>query len=224
MIKIDLYKTSGEKSGKIELPKKIFEAKINEPLMAQAVRVYLSNQRLALAQAQTRSEVNRTKAKWYRQKGTGRARHGARSAPIFVGGGKAHGPVAEQNFKLNLSKKLKKQALFSALSKKAKDDQIMVIKGLQKIEPKTKKMFEVLGKLKLKGKICLVLPTKVETILRSGKNIKNLNLAQASLLNTYEVLNGGKILLMEESLETLKKTFLDDNQQIKKVLKNITKK
>ena len=210
MLKVDLYKTSGEKAGKIQLPKEIFEAKISEPLMAQAVRVFLSNQRLGQAQAQTRSEVNRTKAKWYRQKGTGRARHGARSAPIFVGGGKAHGPTKDQNFKLKLSKNQKRKALFSALSKKASQDQILVIKGLGKIEPKTKKMAQVIKKIKISGRISLVLPAKLQSVLQAGKNLKDLNLFQADLLNTYEILNGGTILLMEESLEVLKKTFLNE--------------
>lgn len=218
MPKIDLYTISGTKSGQIELPKEIFAAKINSPLMAQAVRVYLSNQRLGLAKAQTRSEVNRTKAKWFRQKGTGHARHGARSAPIFVGGGKAHGPSGEQNYHLKMSKAMKKKALFSALSAKLKEGKVLVVKDLAKVEPKTAKMAKMLESLKFKKEILLVLPQKLENVFRAARNMAQINLAQADLLNTYEVLNGGQILLMAESVEKLEEVFLG-----KKTKKNETK-
>ncbi len=218
MPKIDLYTISGTKSGQIELPKEIFAAKINPPLMAQAVRVYLSNQRVGLAKAQTRSEVNRTKAKWFRQKGTGHARHGARSAPIFVGGGKAHGPSGEQNYHLKMSQAMKKKALFSALSAKLKEGKILVVKDLAKVEPKTAKMAKMLENLKFKKEILLVLPQKLENVFRAARNMAQINLAQADLLNTYEVLNGGQILLMAESIEKLEEVFLG-----KKIKKNETK-
>src|SRR5579884_516617 len=83
---------TGKSAGNITLPKEIFGAKVNPQLMSQAVRVYLANQRQGNAATKTRGEINMTTAKWYRQKGTGRARHGAKSAPIFVKGGVAHGP------------------------------------------------------------------------------------------------------------------------------------
>jgi large subunit ribosomal protein L4 len=215
MPRVDVYTIAGTKSGQIELPREIFAAKINQPLMAQAVRVYLSNQRQSLAKAQTRSEVNRTKAKWFRQKGTGRARHGARSAPIFVGGGKAHGPTGKQNYHLKMSKSMKKKALFSALTTKLRDGEVLVVKDMGKIEPKTKKMVELLNKLmknwKLETgnwKLMIILPSKLENVLRAARNLQGVNLIQVNLLNTYEVLNGGQVLLMEESVEKLKEVFL----------------
>jgi len=219
MPKVDFYTINGTKSGQIDLPKEIFAAKINEPLMTQAVRVYLSNQRQALARAQTRSEVNRTKAKWFRQKGTGHARHGARSAPIFVGGGKAHGPTGEQNYCLKMSKAMKKKALFSALSAKLKDKEIIIVKGMEKVEPKTKKMSKIIENLKISrgagsrpagknSKLTLILPQKLDNVTRAARNIPKVNLIQAALLNTYEVLNGGKLIFMKESIDKLKQTFL----------------
>jgi len=215
MPKVDLYTMAGVKSGEIELPKTIFAAKINEPLMAQAVRVYLSNQRQAKAKVKTRGEVALTTAKWFRQKGTGRARHGAKSAHIFVGGGVSHGPTGEQNYHLHLPKKMKKQALFSALTSMLKESEVMVVKDLVKIEAKTKKMNEFLGKLTKdekqtlkKKKLTLVLPQKLENVSRSARNISGLFLAQANQLNTYEVLNGGKLIFMKEAIEVLEKTWL----------------
>lgn len=211
MLKIDLYTIAGVKSGEIELPKEIFGVKINETLMAQAVRVFLSNQRKAGAKTKTRSEIAKTTAKWFKQKGTGRARHGSKSAPIFVGGGVSHGPTGGQNYQLKMPKKMKRQALFSALTSKLKDKEILVIKDLDKIEAKTKKMNESLGKLKInnqKTKILIVLDKKNENIMRAGRNIKNLDLVQANYLNTYQVLNGGKLVFMKEAIEKLKEIWI----------------
>jgi large subunit ribosomal protein L4 len=215
MPKINLYTIAGNKSGEMELPKEIFAAKINGPLMAQAVKVYLSNQRKAKAKTKTRSEIALTKAKWFRQKGTGRARHGAKSAHIFVGGGVSHGPTGEQNYHLNLSKRMRKQALFSALTSKLKSEEIMVVKDLEKVETKTKKMNEVLDKLtqgwKLEPKnwkLTLILSKNSENITRSARNIPGVFLAQAHQLNTYEVLNGGKLIFTQQAIEGLEKTWI----------------
>jgi len=204
MPKVDLYTLSGTKSGQMELPKEIFAAKINEPLMAQAVRVYLSNQRKAQAKVKSRGEIVLTTAKWFRQKGTGRARHGARSAPIFVGGGVAHGPTGEQNYQLKMPKKMKKQALFSALTSKFKTNEVLVIKDLAKIEPKTKKMETILEKLAKDNKATIILSEKLENVSRAARNLKGVNLSQANQLNPYQVLNGGQLIFMKEAVEKLK--------------------
>ncbi len=208
MPKVDLYTLSGTKSGQMELPKEIFAAKINEPLMAQAVRVYLSNQRKAQAKVKSRGEIVLTTAKWFRQKGTGRARHGARSAPIFVGGGVAHGPTGEQNYQLKMPKKMKKQALFSALTSKFKTNEVLVIKDLAKIEPKTKKMKTILEKLAKDNKATIILSEKLENVARAARNLKGLNLSQANQLNPYEVLNGGQLIFMKEAVEKLKEKWI----------------
>lgn len=215
MAKIDVYNTKGKKTGKVQLAKEIFGAKINEQLMAQAVRVYLSNQRKARPKAKTRGEVIGSGRKIYRQKGTGQARHGDRYAPIFVGGGKAHGPTGKENYKLKMPKKMRRKALFSALSIKLKEKAIIVVDGLEKVEPKTKEMVKIMQNLKfkiqngrLKEKISLVLPQPIENIVQAARNITGLRLRQVSLLNAYEVLNGGKIILTKESIKTLKETFL----------------
>lgn len=222
MARIDVYNTKGKKTGKVQLPKEIFGAKINEQLMAQAVRVYLANQRKARAKTKTRGEVIGSGRKIYRQKGTGRARHADRYAPIFVGGGVAHGPTGKENYKLKMPKKMRRKALFSALTSKLKEKAIIVVEGLEKIEPKTKEMVKIMQSLtrltdgqeikiqngKLKEKISLVLPQPIEGVVRAARNIAGLKLRQVSLLNAYEVLNGGKIILTKESIKTLKETFL----------------
>jgi len=210
MPKVDLLTISGKKAGEINLPPRIFAAKINPQLVGQAVRVYLANQRKAYPKTKTRAEVNRTKAKWYRQKGTGRARHGSRAAPIFVGGGVAHGPRGNQNYKLKMSKKMKQAALFSALTSKFKNGDILVVKGLEKIEPKTKKIAEVFEKLKVKSqksKIMLVLPQVLENVILAARNLENVSLTPVNSLNTYEVLATEKIIFIPQSIEKLKEIF-----------------
>jgi large subunit ribosomal protein L4 len=211
MPKTDLLDISGKKVGIINLPPEIFAAEVNSQLMAQAVNVYLANQRKAYPKTKTRAEVNRTKAKWYRQKGTGRARHGSRAAPIFVGGGVAHGPTGEQNYQLKMPKKMKKVALFSALTSKFKEKEILVVKGLDKIEPKTKKMAEIIKKFKIqnsKFKILLILPKVLKNIVLAGRNLENLEITQASDLNTYQVLNSDRLIFLPESIDRLKEVFL----------------
>ncbi len=204
-----MYDAKGAKHGTLSLPKEVFGAKINNALMAQAVRVYLANQRQGNAHTKSRGEINLTTAKWYRQKGTGRARHGAKSAPIFVGGGVAHGP-RKRDFSLSLPQKMRKAALYSALSLKASAGEIKVLSGLSKIEPKTKIMAEVIEKItddkKAKSKVLLItsaFPKEPENVYRAGRNIGNMEILNAKLLNTYEVLKYKNLIFMKESIEFL---------------------
>jgi large subunit ribosomal protein L4 len=209
MPKIDIFTIEAKKKAKINLPEEIFETEVKPTLLAQAVRVFLANQRRAKAKVKTRGEVKGSGRKIWRQKGTGRARHGDRYAPIFVGGGIAHGPTGQENYTLKMSKKMKKKAFFGALTAKFKANEIVLVEGLEKIKPKTKEISQVLKKLAGKEKkILIISPGVVENISRAAKNLKGVQLAQASLLNTYQVLNGGKLVFMTESLPVLEKTFL----------------
>ncbi len=204
-----MYDAKGAKHGTFALPKEIFGAKVNEPLMAQAVRVYLANQRQGNATTKTRGEVTLTSAKWYRQKGTGRARHGAKSAPIFVGGGVAHGPKI-RDYSLKLPQKMRKAALLSALSLKASAGEIKVLSGLLKAPPKTKPMAQMIAKVTAdkKGKSRVLLITSKDSkdlgnVYRAAGNIRNVEIINARLLNTYEVLKHKNILFMKESFEAI---------------------
>jgi len=217
MPKLDLYTITGKSTEKIDLPPEIFGVKINSPLMAQAVRVYLSNQRKAHAHAKTRGQVTGSTRKIFRQKGTGHARHGSLSAPIFVGGGMAHGPSGEQNYKLTMSQKMKKAALFSALTSKFTAKEILVLKVPEKLLPKTQEMVKIFKNLELKvsSKISLILADKNENITRAGRNIAGVKLMKANNLNTYEVLNGGKLIFMDNSLPVLQATYLPQDTPVK---------
>lgn len=210
-LKLNVYSLSGRVLGSTNLPKEIFGAEVNNSLMAQAVRVFLANQRRGTLRTKSRGEVNISTRKIYRQKGTGRARHGAASAPIFVGGGIAFGPKP-RDFSLKLSQKMKQKALFSSLSSKVKDNEIKIISGLEKIEPKTKKMAEVLKKLELKGKILLVTPKfdrvsdksgEIKNVYLCARNLNGVSIRGVNLLNTYEVLSAQNILFMKNALENM---------------------
>ena len=210
-LKQSVYDTKGKAVESLTLSKEIFGAKINNQLMAQAVRVFLANQRRGTVKTKSRGEVNKTTKKAYRQKGTGRARHGAMSAPIYVGGGVAFGPKP-RDYSLTLPQKMKKAALFSALSDKVKNGQVKLLTGLEKIEPKTKLMADVINNLGLEAKnkklLLIIADSKAENIKKAGGNIKGLNIVDAKQINTYEVLNNKVIILMKGALEVIESNFL----------------
>ena len=212
-LKLSVYDLKGAVAESLTLPKEIFEAKINDSLMAQAVRVYLANQRRGTLKTKSRGEVSISTRKIYRQKGTGRARHGAASAPIFVGGGIAFGPKP-RDFSMKLNQGMKKAALFSALSAKLKDGEIKIITGLEKIEQKTSKMAAVVKNLELNGKgqsLLLVTPkagADFENVVKAARNIKGVSVVSANQLNTYSILVHNRVLFMKNAVESLKETFL----------------
>lgn len=210
-LSVQVFTAAGTAAGTMPLPKEIFGADINKSLIAQAIRVYLANQRAGTARTKSRGEINMTTAKWYRQKGTGRARHGAKSAPIFVHGGVAHGPKPK-DYSLKLPKKMKKVALISALSAKAKDGQIKVLTGLEKVEPKTKNVAKLIKKLGLEeSRTLLVTPDGVkkgfENIFRAGRNIESIEILSVKTLNTYEVLDNKMVLFMKAAIDSLQENL-----------------
>lgn len=211
---VDVYGMTGNVVAKLSLPKEIFGAKVNDKLMAQAVRVYLANQRGGNASTKTRGEVHGTTKKAWRQKGTGRARHGSRKAPIFVHGGVAHGPKPH-DFSLKMPQKMRKAALFSALTFKNQSGEIKIISGLEKIEPKTKFMADVVKKLDTDSKkrnILLITPDRekngFENLYRASRNIEGLRILKADLVNTYEILNTKAIFLMKDAVDAIEKHFV----------------
>jgi large subunit ribosomal protein L4 len=204
---ISIYDVSGKVSGDMSLPETVFGAKINKPLLAQAVRVYLANQRSGTASTQSRGEVDLTTAKWYRQKGTGRARHGAKSAPIFVKGGVAHGPKPH-DFGLELPKKMRQAALLAALSSKQADGNVIVINDLASITPKTKNvvsLLKTLGVSDTKMKTVFVIGEKSENIIRASRNVEGVTYMSVSQLSAYPVLEAKKLIFAKDAVELLEK-------------------
>jgi large subunit ribosomal protein L4 len=190
MLKIDNYSLKGTKLDQFSLPKE-YETKINLPLLAQAVRVYFDRTHVGFAKTKTRAEINRTKKKWYKQKGTGGARHGAKSAPIFVGGGVAHGPQPVKRT-LTLPEKMRRKALLVALNLKIKEGGLVVVNDLAKIK-KTSEAGALLTKIGGE-RFTFVLAEESKNAVAALRNLKNVNVIFRKDLNSYQVWAGGKVI------------------------------
>ncbi len=194
--------TATSKSSTIEVNDAIFAQKSNPVLLAQAVRVYLSNLRQGTSKVKTRSEVSRTKAKWYKQKGTGNARHGSKNAPIFVGGGVSHGPTGNENWTKALSRKMKAQALRVALSMQT--EKIVVTDNFNSLGGKTAEAAKLLNKMiDDKGKVLVVLAGNSDLIRRSLRNIEQVLTVPAVELNSLQVAMADIIIFTKDSLKVL---------------------
>ncbi len=205
---LPVYDLSGEKKEDLDLPKEIFGFKINEKLLAQAVRVYLFNQRQGTASTKTRGEVAGSTRKIYRQKGTGRARHGSIKAPIFVGGGIVGGPKPK-DYSLKINKKQNKQAILSALSLQFKNKNVLVFDDkILNEDLKTKTVYQLLKKLDLNDKKTLfILPKMEEKFIRASRNIEKTDFIDAKSINAYKVLNCQKLVLFKSSVLEIKNHF-----------------
>lgn len=207
MNKLSLYSAKGVKGQGVSLPKD-FSEKENLLLLAQAIRVYESEKHPGLSKTKTRAEVAISKAKIWRQKGTGRARHGARSAPIFVGGGTTFGPKGVKR-RLALPKKMRKIALKIALSQKANLGKLVIVKDLSSLK-KTKEAANLLNKIarnekyKEGVKFTLGLANESNQARLVFRNLKNASVVRFSDLNAYSVYFGGIIVIDKEALETKK--------------------
>lgn len=220
-MKVSVVNTTGKKVSTVDLPKEMFEAKVNLKLMTQAMHVFLTRRHQQTKNAKTRGEVNLSTSKVWRQKGTGRARHGSRRAPIFVGGGVVHGP-SPGGRNLKLSTKMRRKALFGALSQKASEKDITVVDGLGKIKPKTSEAVKALRAMlnhDSEDSVLVVLPERVENVMLAHRNVKGVATTQARLLNAYDVMRNKKLLLMKDSIAIMKQAFLGEKKVEKKTEK-----
>ncbi len=211
LLTVDVYGLDGKVSGKVSLPEEMFGEKVNKTLLAQAVRVYLANKRQGTVSTKTRREVDGSTRKIYRQKGTGKARHGSIRAPIFVKGGIVFGPKP-RDYSLALPKKMKRKALFSALSAKLQDGQVKLVSGFDKMSPKTKEFVAAmnnLGVLEKKRKLLFVMGQDLVQLKRAANNLQGVSLTAANRLNAYDVLNNKDLVVMKEALDEMKKFFVE---------------
>lgn len=193
---------AGEQVDEVELRPDIFEAPVSVSLMHQALVRQLANARLGTHKTKSRGEVVRTKAKWYRQKGTGRARHGSRNAPIFVGGGVAHGPTP-RSYEKQMPRKMRRAALRSALSVKAAEQQIVVLDRLELEAPKTKEIVTVLRSLDADRSTLILLAERNEAVERSARNLSEVKTLRASYLNIRDLLKYEKVLVPLGALQVI---------------------
>jgi large subunit ribosomal protein L4 len=203
-MEVPVLNQNGQQVKTVELPASIFEVEVNPGLMHQAYIRQMANARLGTHKVKSRGEVKRTKAKWYRQKGTGRARHGSRNAPIFVGGGVAHGPKPRKYTK-KMPRKMRRQALRSALSAVAGEARLVLVDELALETPKTKQMAEVVANLVGAGdvKTLVLLDATNENVEKSVRNMPNVRTLRATYLNIRDLLSFDKIIMPLSSLETI---------------------
>lgn len=198
---VPVYTLENKKSGKLELPKELFGMKVNKPLLAQVVRVYLNNLKAHYSSTKTRSEVAGSTRKIQVQKGTGHARHGSIRAPIFVGGGMALGPKFRK-VTLDLPKKMKRAALQSALSSKFAEGEVFGIKDLEGASGKTKQMATLLKNLGKKDTL-LVFEGKNDKLARATRNLRSIKILPTEQLNAFEAMAHQTLLLTKEAVEKL---------------------
>ncbi len=199
----------GKAAGTMTLPEELFGQKVNRDLIAQAVRIYLANQRAGGASTKTRGKVEGSTRKIFKQKGTGRARHGSIRAPIFVGGGISFGPVPH-DFAMAFPVTMKRKALASVLSSQHAAGNVVVMDDLTTVKAKTKNMAETLAHVGQYSSMLLVLAKDSGSVSRSARNIKNVDVVPYANLNTYEVMTHQKVVFMKQAVSEMKETFVKE--------------
>ena len=206
----EIHNLKNERVGSVDLPERVFKVKWNPDLVHQAVRVQLANKRDNLAHAKGRSEVRGGGVKPWRQKGTGRARHGSIRSPIWKGGGVTHGPNKEEIFTLKINKKMKQLATFSVLSRRLKDGDIKIIDSLDIKDARTKSLNEMLNsffgkKIKLSA---LLIPKEADkNIYKTSRNISGIQALSPKSLNVYDLMKYKNILIDKEAVSVINKHY-----------------
>ncbi len=208
-MKIDLYNQQGEASGSMNLPKEIFEVEFNADLVHQVAVSLSANKRQISAHAKIRSEVRGGGKKPWRQKGTGRARHGSIRSPLWKGGGVTHGPRNDRIFEKTIPTKMRRKALLMVLSEKAKSNQLIVLDEIKFDVPKTKDMAKTMSKLACKNSTTLIAMADYDKkVFLAARNIKKTTIDDARNLNVLELLNHKYLLLTKDSIKTIEKVFV----------------
>jgi large subunit ribosomal protein L4 len=192
-MKLSVYNAAGSVVDEVELDEAVFGAAPNVALMHQIVVGQEANRRVGTASTKTRAVIRGTTKKMYKQKGTGRARHGSRKVPSWIGGGVAHGPHP-RSYDQHLPKKMRRAAMISALSVKARDGQIVLLDALEMAGPKTKEMVALLARLPVSGKVLLTLDQASQSVQLSARNLQRVSTLPANALSTREVLRHDYLL------------------------------
>jgi large subunit ribosomal protein L4 len=210
MAEIPVKNLAGEQVETITVSDAIFGAPINGPLMHQAVQRILADRRLGTHKAKTRSEVHGSGQKPWRQKGTGRARQGMRTSPLFKGGGVVF-PPSPRSYAVRMPKKMRRAATRSALTSRLSDGGIQVVSSLQPAEPRTRLMAEALQTLNASGKVLLVDASVSPETNRASRNLPGVNLKPASTLNIVDILDNDVIVFSVDGIRTLERLLSDAN-------------
>lgn len=207
-MKVAVYNQNGKKSEEtISLPKEIFDTEMNSDLVHQVAVSQMANKRRVIAKTKNRSEVSGGGRKPWRQKGTGRARHGSIRSPIWRHGGVTFGPTTNRVFKKDIPKKMRRKALFMVLTAKAQKELLIVLDNLKLKAPKTRLMQEILDKLPAKGSRLLLLPQKDEAVIKATRNIPKTGIELVKNTNVLQLLSFRYLILPKDSIKTIKEIF-----------------
>ena len=207
MSKIKVYNMDGKVVSEREMAAKPFDVKVNEGLVHLAAEAQMANSRTASAHTKTRGEVRGGGKKPWKQKGTGRARHGSSRSPIWVGGGITFGPRPDRNFSKKINRKTKKAALAMALADKVRGEAFIGLDAFSMSEGKTKVMAGMLKKLPVGRKVLLVLPKADKMTIRASRNLQNLWTVTAGDLNLVDVLKASTVVAPVETIEMIEKGY-----------------
>ena len=203
-----VYNQEGKEVSELKLNEAIFDLPWNADLVHQAVRTASANKRQVLASTKDRSEVSGGGRKPWRQKGTGRARHGSIRSPIWKGGGITFGPTKERVFKLKINKKMARKAFLTALSTKAKDSELLVLDDLKLSAPKTKEMAKIMKNFpQVKTSLLVLAGKKDENLKRAGRNLPNLRIINIDNLNILDILKYKHLIFTKDGIEYLNKKY-----------------
>lgn len=208
-MEINLYNQNAEKVGKVSLPDSVFDVPMNKDLLYQVITSQISNKRQNIAHTKDRSEVRGGGKKPWKQKGTGRARHGSIRSPIWKGGGVTFGPRSERNFKKKINKNMARKALFVALSSKVKDNEMAVIDSVNFSDWKTREMANVIKKVNQlfsvkHGSLLFVIPSKLkDTLERVSNNLPKVDVMEARNLNALDVMARKNLLVMKDAVNVI---------------------
>ena len=206
-MKIDKIDIKGNKQS-IEVADKVFGCKINKDLISQVLYKSNANFKGRKAKTKQKNEITGSTSKIYAQKGTGNARHASRKAPIFVGGGVAHGPKGESNYKFRkLNKSEKKLSVTSLITEKNKDNNLIVTDDFEKEIKKTKEMFSILSSLNANNTLLLLDKSSKNNIIRSSRNIPNIKVTDINHFSSYDITKYKKLLLTLSSIKELEKKY-----------------
>ncbi len=206
MPSLKVVNMAGKEVGTIELSDVVFGAEVNAAVLHTAVRAYLLNQRQGTQSTLTRTEVSGGGKKPWKQKGTGRARQGSTRAPQWTHGGVALGPKP-RSYRVSLNKKVKRAALFGALSSKVAENEMVVVDKIETAEYKTKNMTAMLAALGAGKKTLIVLPASDEKLIKSCANIPGVKTTVYNAINTYDVLNCDKFVVAEDAVKKIEEVY-----------------
>jgi len=212
---LDIYKIDGKSSGKkVKLDDAIFGIEPNDHAIYLTVKAFLANQRQGTHKAKERAEVRGGGKKPWRQKGRGTARAGTTRSPLWIGGGTIFGP-RPRDYRQKLPKKVRQLARKSALSYKAKDEQLMIVEDFTFEKPATKDFISMINSLNLNGKKILLLTGKNDTnVYKSGRNISKVNVLEASKASTYDILNNQLLILQKSAIDAISETFRENEEKV----------